>query len=164
MDESSLEKLAAQFRAMQLFAHIGHNKVSGPTFFEDHEFLGGLYGTYEGIYDDLVERLIGLGESPDLMQINDEANAELQAEDQSGSIVSYLTRLLEWERVACDTVEDLAENGDLSQATLNLVIQIADDSEKRQYKMRQRLGESRMVEKPDVALDRLATEKMGARE
>jgi DNA-binding ferritin-like protein len=157
-----LEKLAVKFRAMQLIAHAGHNKVSGPTFFEDHEFLGGLYGTYEGIYDALVERLIGLGKSPDLGKVGDEANTYFQEEikDLCPGSSAFLTCLLECEKEANDLVEKATSSKEYTQATINLLAQIGDDSEVRQYKIQQRLGDMGLNEKPGDALDRLMHEKM----
>jgi DNA-binding ferritin-like protein len=151
-----MERLATQFRTMQLFAHIGHNKVSGTGFFEDHEFLGGLYGTYEGIYDGLVERLIGLGKALDLWRVNNAANEQLQGMQSAGtSSIEFLTILLEGEKSACSMVESLVKSEGLSQATINFLAQIADDSEARQYQIQQRLGKLAVTEKPGDALDRL---------
>jgi len=152
----SLETLATQFRTMQLFAHIGHNRVSGPTFFEDHEFLGGLYGTYEGIYDSLVERMIGLGESPDLWKINAAANAGLQEMKAGKSSTDYLSALLTAEQSVGSAVDGLVDAEGMSQATINLLAQIADDSEQRRYKIQQRLGKLAVTERTEDVLDRLA--------
>lgn len=159
-----LEKLAVKFRAMQLIAHAGHNKVSGPTFFEDHEFLGGLYGTYEGVYDSLVERMIGLGKSPDLWKIGDEANKDFQEKECGNSSQEFLTCLLHCEKETSTLVEAAVKSKEYTQATLNLLIQIGDDSEARQYKIQQRLGKMSLDERPGDALDRLAGEKMKEKE
>jgi DNA-binding ferritin-like protein len=155
---ATIENLAQQFRTMQLFAHIGHNKASGPSFLEDHGFLGELYGTYEGIYDDLAERMLGLGESPDLWAINEAANEQLQGM-RAASTIEFFKALLANEKAACVMIEELV-GGDLSEATINLLVQIEDDSEKRQYKIQQRIGASQVNEKPGDALDRLAQAKM----
>jgi len=153
-DEASMEALAANFRYMQLYAHLGHNKVSGPNFFEDHQYLGDLYGVYEGVYDDLIERMIGLGKAPDIKEINDEANEYLQEAEPTAGI-GFFSHLLECEEEICEMVEKLVKT-DLSQATINLLVQFADDSEKRQYKLRQKLGEAALNERAGDALDRLA--------
>jgi DNA-binding ferritin-like protein len=155
--EYSLESLAIEFRFMQLFAHIGHNRVAGCCFFEDHAYLGSLYETYEGVYDDLVERMIGLGESPDLWKISKAADEQLQGARAGTSSMDYLEKLLECEKEACEQIEDLAEEDGCTQATVNMLVQFADDSEKRQYKIQQRL--SKLSENAGEALDRLAAEK-----
>ena len=68
-----LVDLATIFRAAYLVAHNSHHLIKGPTFFEDHEFLGELYGTYEEAYDSVVERLIGLTGNADVITINSKA-------------------------------------------------------------------------------------------
>lgn len=156
---NSLETLAVDFRAMQLFAHIGHNRVAGCCFFEDHAFLGDLYGTYEGVYDDLVERMIGLGKSPDLWQISEAADKELQSMRAGSSSQDYLAKLLKCEKDICEEIEGLVEDAECSQATINMLVQFADDSEKRQYKLQQRLNKLSETESAGDALDRLASEK-----
>jgi DNA-binding ferritin-like protein len=156
---TNLDELAAQFRAMQLFAHIGHNRVSGPSFFEDHEFLGGLYEIYEGIYDSLAERMIGLGESPDLWEVTDSANGKVQEMQAGTSSLDILSQLLAAEKTACSEIEGLIKGSGFSQATVNLLAQIADDSEQRQYKIQQRVGKLKLSESPGDALDRLAAAK-----
>ena len=153
-DEASMEALAANFRYMQLFAHLGHNKAAGPNFFEDHEYLGTLYGVYEGVYDDLIERMIGLGKNPDIKAINDEANEYLQEAPPAAGI-GFFSHLLECETDVCEMVEKLVKTG-LSQATINLLVQFADDSEKRQYQLRQKLADGELSERAGDALDRLA--------
>lgn len=64
-----MEKLATKLRYMQFYAHNAHNMCKGDTFFSDHEELGGLYGTYEGLYDSIVERMIGTGQTIDLVKV-----------------------------------------------------------------------------------------------
>ena len=55
-----MKELAILLRMMQLYSHNAHNNAGGPTFFEDHKFLGKLYPQYEADYDSVVERIIGL--------------------------------------------------------------------------------------------------------
>ena len=38
-------------RFLQFYTHNAHNLLRGPTFFQDHEFLGELYPAYEVDYD-----------------------------------------------------------------------------------------------------------------
>ena len=68
-----MEKLATKLRYMQFYAHNAHNMCKGDTFFSDHEELGELYGTYEGLYDSVVERMIGTGQTIDLVKVQTEA-------------------------------------------------------------------------------------------
>ena len=139
----SLSALTVKFRAMQLFAHIGHNLVSGQNFKEDHEFLGELYETYEGVYDSLVERMIGLGTDPDLFEITNAANDMLQnvLYIDNASNDDWFSSLLDSEKSVCAIIQGAMRETftDTTEATKNLLAQIADDSEQRQYKMQQRI-------------------------
>ena len=130
-----MKQLATHFRYLQLLAHNGHNEAKGLTFFADHAFLGDLYPAYEEAYDALIERLIGSGERIDLAAIQAEAAGKLEAEKDTEA---YLVALLDGEAEACAQIEKLAKS-DITQGTLNLLAGLADDSEQRSYKLRQRL-------------------------
>lgn len=58
---SRLLKLAALYRAAQLFAHQCHWIVTGSTFTQDHAFFGETYEAYADAVDPLVELAIGEG-------------------------------------------------------------------------------------------------------
>jgi len=138
-----MHQLASILRFLQLFAHAGHNLTSGCTFNQDHAFFGELYGAYEEAFDDLVERLIGLGE---LKSVADRLAIDTKAAGILGKTDSeeltcpedWFEILLEMEQEVCAKIEKLA-GGKVSQGTLNLLAQLADDSEKRQYKLAQRV-------------------------
>lgn len=134
-----LYQIAVHFRFLQLFAHNAHNLVKGPNFFEDHEFLGDLYATYETGYDDTVERMIGLGEDPELMTLQQTAAELLKNEPQPDDNSLWFSRILTGERVLQTMVQKCFAEGGYSQGTLNLLAQFADDSEKRVYKLQQRI-------------------------
>lgn len=159
----TLTKLAAMFRYLQFYAHAAHNVTKGSTFFEDHSFFGDLYGTYEGLYDDMIERLIGLGNSVNIPAITTEACSQFKSAwpsmgGESGAVFggkalditirsnasvdsySLFSKLLEGESKVRDAIEDCAKSGEVSQGTLNLLADIADKSEMRTYKMQQRVG------------------------
>lgn len=132
-----MNELATIFRFAQFYAHIAHNLASGQTFFQDHEFLGELYGAYESAYDDVVERMIGLGQTPDLKKINLSAATLLNAYGSDYSTEACLRHLLYTEKEICEEVAKIAPT--TSDGTQNLLQGLADDSEKRQYKLGQRL-------------------------
>lgn len=134
-DAESLKKLAAHYRAMQLLAHNSHNLVSGRTFFEDHEFFGGLYGDYEGSYDRVVELLIGNGDTPDLVKL------QVSAADKLASMTkeSHFDAVLSAEKDLQSLIEDFASTTP-SQAALNMVGDLAEASKVRIYKIRQRIA------------------------
>lgn len=132
-----MKELAITARAAQLIAHQMHNEVTGCSFFSDHEFLGELYGTYEGIYDDVIERMIGLGITPNISEINRSAMAEyLQYDITEMDCCDMFETLLGVE----ENIRKWAEAADktATYGSRNFLQGIADDSEKRVYKLKQR--------------------------
>jgi DNA-binding ferritin-like protein len=138
-----MHTLASFFRFLQQFAHVAHHMTFGCTFFEDHEFLGELYGEYEEAFDNVVERMVGLGK---LTSVADRLKIDAKAADiLSKTDAEDFTEAEDWfetlydlEKELCNEIEKLAK-GKVSQGTLNLLAQFADDSEKRQYKLGQRI-------------------------
>lgn len=126
--------LASLLRYMQFYAHMAHNLLGGETFFQDHSFLGELYEAYEGEYDDVIERLIGLEEDPDLIQIHKDAVEQLEKPE---SYKICFKELLKCEEEICKMIEEIVK--DSSQGTMQLIGDIANKSEMRQYKLKQRL-------------------------
>lgn len=126
--------IAALLRYMQLTAHIGHNILGGKTFLQDHAFLADLYAAYEAHYDDIIERMIGLDEEVDLVDIQKESVSGLKSPK---SYEACYKELLDCEAELCNMIEKLVKES--SQGTANLIQGIADESEVRQYKLKQRL-------------------------
>jgi DNA-binding ferritin-like protein len=131
-----MKEIAVTLRGLQLFAHNAHNLAKGKTFLEDHEFFGELYAAYEGAYDDVVERMIGLGGDQDLNAITTEAcdmatSANFSDNEQAFNV------LLVTEKELCDSIKK--ERPKQSDGTQNLLQDIADKSEMRQYKLKRRL-------------------------
>lgn len=135
-----MTKLAAQLRYMQLYAHNAHNSCKGDTFYSDHEELGGLYGTYEGGYDGIVERTIGTGGKIDLMQVQKDALAMLEKKGVPTSFNDAFETLLGCEKELCSLLEE--EDKNASFGTKDLLQAMASDCEVRQYKFQQRLNKS----------------------
>ncbi len=132
-----MEKLAADFRFMQLYAHNSHNLVKGKTFFEDHSFLGDLYKTYESAYDSIIERMMGLGLKPDLNKINKISFHTLEAINLSENPEEIFKAILAYEKYICKTIEKMVQ--DYSEGTKQMLGTLADESEMRQYKLNQRV-------------------------
>ena len=132
-----MDKIAILLRMAQLFAHNAHNLISGPSFFADHAFLGDLYPAYEDAYDAVVERMIGLGHSPDLIGIQEQAvkmlcakSPEVKAPDvfkQIGNMEMSLRAQIDKEIPQC------------SEGSKQFLGGLADESEQRQYKLLQRV-------------------------
>lgn len=131
-----MDKLATVFRAAQFYAHAAHNMTKGETFFSDHDYFGDLYGAYEEAYDGIIERMIGLSMKPDINKITMDA-AKVMAEYDYFSTAKCFTVLLETEMEICALIDKLNKNASLG--TQNFLQGLADDSEKRQYKIGQRI-------------------------
>lgn len=132
-----LLRLAKVFRAAQIVAHDAHNNVSGPSFFADHDFLGELYGTYEDAYDSLVERYIGLTGQP----VNGVSLAKEALELAPDSNVEAIWDILSmFERTVCKVCYAFCEKEGVSEGTKQLVGELCNQAEMRQYKLKQRMG------------------------
>ena len=131
-----LAQLAIQLRSLQLISHNAHNLINGPNFFADHEFCGELYVGFEKDYDQTVERLIGLGTTPNLVVIQQKAVAALQElpPDAEGMFAVILDGV--------KALQELFEQfeGQASMGTVNLIASMADAGEVLAYKLQQRLG------------------------
>lgn len=136
-----METLAVLYRCAQLYAHRAHNVCRGETFFPDHDFLGGIYEAYEGAYDNVVERMIGLGMKPAIVKITSEACKKFEdmASDSMVQTDTMLAKILGLEKEFCSQIEE-AMKGELSQGTQNMLQGLCDESEVRQYKLKQRLA------------------------
>lgn len=134
-----MDKLAALLRAAQLTAHNFHNTTKGVSFFADHEFFGEAYEAYEADYDAIIERDIGLGETSfDLAAITREAAEKAAVYDPSDMAADEMCAvLLSMERLIQAECERL--DPEVSIGTSNLLQGIADKSEMRVYKLKQRI-------------------------
>lgn len=131
-----MDGIAIILRALQLYAHNAHNLAKGKTFLEDHEFFGELYSAYEGEYDSVVERAIGLGEDIDLNAVTKEAANAATGNDFKDNDTAFSV-LLVTEKELCDAISKAIPEA--TDGTQNLLQGIADNSESRQYKIKRRL-------------------------
>jgi DNA-binding ferritin-like protein len=131
-----MKELAVELRTAQFVAHNAHNLAKGATFFEDHEFFGEAYADYESAYDSIVERIIGLGDEIDLNDVTQEAAAELDEYPITTVGLCY-QHLLESEQEIQTLCSSLTPGSTIG--TQNLLAQIADDSEVRQYKISRKI-------------------------
>ena len=128
-------ELATTLRAAQFAAHTWHTRVAGRTFMQDHEFLGELYEAYEGAYDRVVERLVGLGKTPDLQQVT------LDAATLHSKILAIKK---DWPEVFLEVEKAIRHDADAallqkqSNGTQNFLQGLCDESEQRTYKLGQR--------------------------
>lgn len=126
--------LASLLRYMQLYTHICHNSLGGETFLQDHEFFAELYAGYEADYDSVIERMIGLGEDLDLVKIHKDAISELKTPK---SLEEAYKEILSCEEELIAACQKLAKSASLG--TENMLAGLADKSEARIYKLKQRL-------------------------
>jgi DNA-binding ferritin-like protein len=131
-----MKNIAIALRKAQFLAHAGHNLISGPTFIQDHKFLGKLYPAYEESYDSIIERMIGLGESVDPLQLTEDAITSVNAKDVKQDPKSIYDGLLDIEREIQEEISDYLSDG-VSHGTSNLLEGLADESEARIYIFRQ---------------------------
>lgn len=137
-----MKELAVLLRKMQLAAHNFHNTVTGEDFMQDHSHLGDLYPAYESEYDSIIERIIGLygRDSLDLIAIQISAVEQLkQYPAKCESNTQCFEVLLHCEKELCDHVEKLCKVPGVTQGSQNLLAQLADNSESRQYKLKNRV-------------------------
>ncbi len=133
-----MHNLAILFLEMRFYSHRAHNICKGETFFSDHKFLGGLYETYDAAYDAIIERMIGLGkEEVDIPAITTKACSIFSKSSRDSTTKQFFQHLLASEELVCDSVKDMVKGA--TDGTQNMLQGLADESEVRQYKLRQRL-------------------------
>jgi DNA-binding ferritin-like protein len=133
-----MKNLAITFRSAQLIAQNFHNMVSGPSFFSDHKFLGGIYENYAESYDATVERMIGTGKAPDLVEINKRAAEIASGVNPSITALEMFSKISEIEKAIRSEVRLTFVSE--TTGTQNMLQQFSDDSEARSYKINQRIG------------------------
>jgi len=135
-----MKELLNHLRLMQLYAHMAHHVCKGPLFFQDHEFLGSLYAEVEGDYDAVAERAINK-EGLSVVNLNSQLKSiyskAKNLPDESKDDKTHLKKVLELEKELCSIIEKLVPN--VSAGTEQLIGNVADKSEVRQYKLEQRL-------------------------
>jgi DNA-binding ferritin-like protein len=123
-----------------MVAHSAHNNCHSASFFSDHDFFESAYSTYQNAYDSLVERYIGKEKAPvsaiDLMKEAMSLAPDLDPRD----VASHFDYLLMLERTVCSMCNKICNQEELSEGTKQLVGELCNQSEIRQYKIHQRLS------------------------
>lgn len=136
---SGLAEVALAFRTGQFVAHGFHNLVKGPTFFEDHEFLGELYESYQNAYDACIERIIAFTGTADVVGLTAKASAAAAQYNPNGkSSAEMFSIILAFEKNICALIKVAVPES--TDGTQNLLQGFADQSEMRQYKISQKIG------------------------
>lgn len=129
-------------RLLQLYGHAAHNFCGHPTFFQDHEFFEEVYKQAEIDFDNVLERMIGL--------MGEDATGYHMLHTEVASILdklpiinvkdntTYYKQILDIEEDLCRTIAIKLEAG-TTPGVEQLLGDIADKSETRQYKISRRL-------------------------
>jgi len=135
-----MEQLAALLKSLNIYAHNAHNLCKGSLFFADHAFLADLYDQADGHYDDVVERMIGSGQTPDLVKINALAVEALKTYPQNPPENKiYFQTILTMEKDLGIMIEQLVKSPGMSEGTKQMIGNIADVTEVNKYKLQQRI-------------------------
>ena len=136
-------ELAILFRAAQLFTHSAHNLCARIVFHQDHAFFADSYSAYEDAYDSIIERIIGLyGEdSVELNRIMSEVALKLKNCPSTGVKENkvFYEQQLKFEQEICQLVESICKNPKASQGVIQTIGTLGEQSEIRQYKIKQRI-------------------------
>lgn len=137
-----MRDILVHFRAMQFFAQNAHHLVARAPFHSDHSFFGETYEAMADAYDSVAERIIGLmGEEalkPQTIPL--EANEKIKMAPSTGvkeNKVFYQFQLM-MEQELCKRISAAIAAG-VSPGTEQLLGTFCDESEIRQYKIKQRI-------------------------
>lgn len=137
-----MKELICLLRAMQLYAHSCHNLVKGQGFHSDHAFFGDVYSDIEGDFDSVVERSIGLyGDAHmNLQECLSSVMSKLADAPSVGAESNkvYYEHQLKMEDKLTGLIKQIIAAG-VSPGTEQLIGNIADKSEMRKYKIKQRI-------------------------
>jgi len=140
-----LGALVAVLRTASMVHQSHHWQTSGPSYYGDHLLFERLYNDSQPFIDQVAERTIGSGGSPDLLCPKVQAELLDKITDQCPSVsnaASMVNCSLGIERYVLNCVNDtrvaLENKGQLSNGTDNLLQGIADKHEQFIYLLQQR--------------------------
>jgi len=135
-------ELIVLLRASQLFTHHAHLVVKGSLFNQDHEFLSDIYQELESDFDAVSERMIGLGKEAEysLPIITQKIAEKLKSAPTSvKENKDFFKYQLELEKQICQQVNALCKTP-ISEGTKQLIGDVGNRSEIRQYKLSRRIS------------------------
>lgn len=139
-----MKELVILLRSLNLYAHSAHNLCGRVPFFQDHEFFNEIYSAADVNYDSVIERMIGLsGEEsvpslPEQLEAIHQILSQLPEKGVKENAIFFQV-ILEKQKMVCAKIEELCKSG-LPQGTIQMLGNIADQSEQFQYKIKQRLA------------------------
>ena len=137
-----MRDILVHVRAMQFFGQTAHHLVARAPFHSDHKFFGEAYEAMSDAYDSVAERIIGLmGEEalkPQTLLL--EVNEKIKMAPSTGvkeNKVFYQFQLM-MEQELCKRIAATIAGG-VSPGVEQLLGTLCDESEVRQYKIKQRI-------------------------
>lgn len=133
-------QLIILLRTMHLYYHQVHHVVGGPNFFADHAFLDGVYNKTNSWYDSVVERFVGQDNDTNKLDLNHiiyEVSELLSEYPINSDPEHLLSQGLTMEKSLCEMIALVSPN--VSEGTKQLIGDIANESEVRQYLLQRRL-------------------------
>lgn len=140
----AMTEIAVLFLAANLYAHRAHNVVKGPLFKPDHDMFDGLYKGYDASYDAVVEKILGQGETVDIVDlVQRAASAFAEQVKATGADATdgyvFCVRLMAFERGIVSQVAK-ALKAVTDEGLRNFLQGLADESGDRVYMLRGRTG------------------------
>jgi DNA-binding ferritin-like protein len=138
-----ISQISIQLRAMHLYYHMCHNMVKGSLFNQDHSTFASFYDQCDSDYDSAIERAI-----------NKEGEKSACLAEQMKEVFKIIKPLpccevkenkefykagLDLEVKLCKMIDDCIKFG-VSSGTEQVIGNIADKSEVRQYLIQRRLS------------------------
>ena len=135
-----MNDLAIKLKLLNLYSHMAHNLIKGDSFFADHEMLGSIYEKADDHYDAVVERMIGLGQAPDIQAIVVQATIAFRDKPKQVDAKGWLKSVLQLIEEIMQPIMQLCKASGTTEGTKQLVGGIADEWEVVKYKLKQRVG------------------------
>jgi len=137
-----MKELLYLLRAMQIYSQSAHHLVKGTPFHSDHAFFGDTYESVGGDFDDVAERIVGLyGEEhlhlQNMLQsiCGKLSDAPCCGVEDNEVFYKYQYKL---EEKLKSLIKQIIASG-VSPGVEQLIGNIADKSEMRCYKIKQRV-------------------------
>lgn len=137
-----LNDLIVQLRAMQLYYHNAHNKVKGPLFYQDHNAFSEMYNELCEEYDSIVERAVGKYGGISLVDQMKEVYKIIKPLPCCCDVKenkNFFVAAMDCENKLCELCEEICSKKDISEGVRQLVGEICNKSEMRQYKIGRRM-------------------------
>lgn len=129
----------AHLRFMNLFYHQAHNTAARVPFFADHEAFGSFYAEMDSDYDSVAERMIGKGMDFTLEEVMMPVMEKMSNLPPSmGDNKAMFAYGLQLEEQLLRIIDEYIAKG-VSEGTRQMLGDIADRTEIRIYKIKQRI-------------------------